>query len=51
MKIVGSNIIGKEQYDKIMLVHSEAKLKVAYKIAELYLFLRLLLEEAGDLIL
>ncbi|WP_346962222.1 DUF5700 domain-containing putative Zn-dependent protease [Clostridium sp.] len=49
MKIIGSKIIGKEQYEKIISVHSQEKLKVADRIVELDLFLRQLFEEVGEL--
>ncbi len=48
MKIVGSKLMGKEQYEKITSVHSEEKLKVADRIVELDLFLRQLFEGVGD---
>lgn len=49
MKIVGSKIMGKEQYEKITSIHSEERLKVADRIAELDLFLRQLFKEGGNI--
>ena len=49
MKIIGSKIIGKEQYEKMTSVHSQEKLKVVDRIVELDLFLRQLFEEVGEL--
>jgi len=49
MKIIGSKIIGEEQYEKMTSVHSQEKLKVVDRIVELDLFLRQLFKEVGEL--